>query len=86
MSPATPLATDAGHATHEAQELLQASLSSGRMPLPKRVKAEVKCPKCRSPRIRFSSSFTALDGLLGIIGLRALRCHSCYNKFHKLLA
>lgn len=92
MSPATPLAAHTGAYlpdTPPASPVDQfpgPEASRPRVRMPQRIKTGLKCPSCKSPNIRYSSTFTVIDGFLGMIGMRALRCHSCYTKFHRLFA
>lgn len=86
MSTATQIAPAQGGYIAEQPVYVEQPEFTVRRPLPKRVKSGIKCPSCKSPQVRFSASFTVVDGFLNILGMRALRCHSCYNKFHKLLA
>lgn len=86
MSSATQVAPGQGAYLPADPVYTEPAESTVRRPLPKRVRTGIKCPSCRSPKVRFSASFTTIDGILGMIGMRALRCHSCYNKFHRLFA
>lgn len=52
-------------------------------PLPSKVRADIKCPSCKSPKIRYSASPSPVDEIVGVFGWKALRCHSCYAKFRK---
>lgn len=86
MSPATPIAAHLGGTLPQAGGAETAAAAASRQHLPPRVKSSVKCPCCKSPKIRYSASIGLFDGLAGLLGLRALRCHSCYAKFHKFWA
>jgi len=86
MSPATPMAAHLGGSLPHAAEAEAAAPAIPRQQLPPRVKGRVKCPCCKSPKIRYSASIGPFDGLVSLFGLRALRCHSCYTKFHKFWA
>ncbi|HZO51491.1 MAG TPA: hypothetical protein VFB63_02180 [Bryobacteraceae bacterium] len=86
MSPTTQIEVNHGAYLPGGSVYTEPVECTARQPLPKRVQTGIKCPSCKSPQIRYSNSFTVIDGLLGMIGMRALRCHSCYNKFHRLFA
>ena len=55
----------------------------GTLSLSARVQREVKCPKCHSGKVRYSSTKSVVDELLNLVGRRPLRCHSCYFRFRK---
>ncbi len=86
MSTATHITPEHGAFLPQDTVYTEPAESTVRRPLPRRVRTGIKCPSCRSPKVRFSASFTTIDGLLGVFGMRALRCHSCYKKFHRLFA
>lgn len=86
MSPATPIAAHLGGSLPRPSRAEAATATVSRQQLPPRVKGRVKCPCCKSPKIRYSASIGVLDGVIGLLGMRALRCHSCYAKFHKFWA
>ena len=86
MSPASPIVSAPETYVPEPSVYTEHVEPPIRQTQRKRVQTGIKCPHCKSPKIRFSASFTVLDGFLSIVGMRALRCHSCYHKFHRLFA